>query len=246
MNILIVNDDGVYASGIITLAKALSPNHKVTVVAPHKQMSGKSHSMSFHECVNHIKLDLIDGVDCYATSGTPADCVKMGIDLILGCKPDLVISGINNGYNLGTDVLYSGTVGASVEAALMGVPSLAVSQNYHLDNYTYSADFVVRHLDSLYRMLTTACSILSINIPYCDERYIKGIKFAKIGNHVYTDNYVDCGLDGYLLTGEPIEDIENEDDADVRYIREGYITISPVRADFNDYTAYQILKDIDL
>ncbi|MGN0771807.1 MAG: 5'/3'-nucleotidase SurE [Christensenellales bacterium] len=246
MNILIVNDDGVYASGIITLAKALSPNHKVTVVAPHKQMSGKSHSMSFHEHVNYIKLDLIDGVDCYATSGTPADCVKMGIDLILGYKPDLVISGINNGYNLGTDVLYSGTVGASVEAALMGVPSLAVSQNYHLDNYTFSADFIAQRLDKFYEMLTNSCSILSVNIPYCDAQLVKGVRFAKIGKHIYTDNYVDCGLDGYLLTGEPIEDIENEDDADVKFIRQGYITISPVRADFNDYSAYQLIRDIKL
>ena len=246
MEILLVNDDGIYAKGILTLAKVLSKKHSVTVVAPHTQMSGKSHSLTFYACINCIKLNLLEGVDCYAISGTPADCTKFGIEMIIGHKPDLVISGINNGYNLGTDVYYSGTVGASMEAIFMGVPSIAISQNYHLKSFEFAANFLEQKLDTLYSLIKDEKKILSINIPYDDEKLIKGVKFAKVGTHIYKDQYINKGLDGYFLTGEPIEDVHNDDDADVLYVRDGYITISPIRAEFNDFDLYAKFKELNV
>ncbi len=246
MDILLVNDDGVYAKGILTLAKYLSKSHNVVVVAPHSQMSGKSHSMTFHDYVNVIKLDIAEGIDFYALSGTPADCVKFGIEVILKHNPDLVVSGINNGFNLGTDVAYSGTVGACMESGLMGVPSIAISQNYHLTNFDFSASFLCEKLDELYSIIKDTNKILSINLPYDNAQDTKGVRFAKVGVHQYTDNYIDCGIDGFMLTGEPIEDIENDDDADVKYIRQGYITISPIKPDFTDNQTYNMLKGIKL
>lgn len=248
MNILLVNDDGIYASGIRTLAEELSKNHTVTIAAPNREMSGTGHSVTFWNYLHYVKLNVVEGVDCYAITGTPADCAKFGAEYLLkDRKVDLLISGINNGWNLGTDVIYSGTVNAAAEGAVLGIPSIAVSQKDGLRDYRFTARFVSAHLNRLCELLPEDSSyILSINVPSDDEDAIKGVKFATIGTRKYLDRYEDCGLKGYYITGEPVEEESNGPETDVFNVRAGYITISPVKSDFNDYDAFVKLKDTRL
>ena len=189
MNILLVNDDGVYSSGILTLAKKLSVNHNVTVAAPQNQMSGTGHSMTLYGYVNFSKINILDGIDCYIVSGTPADCVKVAVNLILPEKPDLIISGVNKGFNLGTDIVYSGTVNSALEGAVHGIKAIAVSQEYGLKDFEFSTNFIVKNLDEFYSFLPKdAQTILNINIPSDDLNVLKGVKFAKIGRKIFKEN----------------------------------------------------------
>ncbi|MEG2413088.1 MAG: 5'/3'-nucleotidase SurE [Clostridia bacterium] len=242
MEILLVNDDGIYANGILTLAKDLSKEHKVTVVAPYKQMSGQSHSLTFNNYINFMPLEILDGIDCFAVSGTPCDCVKFGIDILLGRKPDLVVSGINDGFNLGTDVIYSGTVNAALEGLVMGVPAIAVSQTYKWGDYHFASEFVCEHIEKFAELAQAdKNSIISINIPshLVDEKNnvnnIKGVRVGKLGTRKYEDNYEKNGLKGYYLEGAPNIEEETDVNNDTLLIEEGYVTISFVKADYNNY-----------
>ncbi len=247
MKILLVNDDGIYAPGIMALAKVLKKDHEVTIIAPERQMSGTSHSITFYGYLNFEKLDLLDDVDSYILNGTPADCTKFGMDVILkNEKPDVVISGINNGYNLGTDDVYSGTVNASMEGAISKVKSIAVSQKYGLKSYDYSAEFIAKNLDLFCSMIDEKNRIsLSINIPGYREE-IKGVKIAKVGEIRYNDYYLYEEDKGYHIMGDPIPDLENEADSDVEYNKERYITVSFVKHEYNDLESYNKYKDIDI
>lgn len=129
MKLVITNDDGLFAPGVRTLAEALAPFGDITVIAPSREQSGMSHAITVDRPLRMEKMDAIPGFEnrCFMVDGTPADCVKMAVHG-LGLKPDMVVSGINIGENLGTDVLYSGTVSAAIEAVLLGIPAVAVSQ----------------------------------------------------------------------------------------------------------------------
>ena len=247
MNILLVNDDSVYAPGIIALAKALKDEHKVTIIAPAKQMSGTSHSITFYSYLNYEKLDIVEGVDSYIVNGTPCDCTKFGIDVILkGVHPDLVISGINKGYNIGTDVLYSGTVNAATEGAVFKIKSIAVSQEYGIKSFEFSANFIKENLQKLYDIIPNEKHIaLSINIPTDDKTLLKGARIATVGLQRYNDYYVYEENKGYHIMGEPLPDIGNDEYTDVELIKDNYITISFVQHEFNDYESYNKNKDIN-
>ena len=243
MNILLVNDDGVYSSGILTLAKKLSVNHNVTVAAPQNQMSGTGHSMTLYGYVNFSKINILDGIDCYIVSGTPADCVKVAVNLILPEKPDLIISGVNKGFNLGTDIVYSGTVNSALEGAVHGIKAIAVSQEYGLKDFEFSTNFIVKNLDEFYSFLPKdAQTILNINIPSDDVNIIKGVKIAKIGRKLFKENYAfeeNLGYRAHCRT--TLADNTTQDD-DVWLYDNGYITISPVKNDWNDEIFYNKLK----
>ena len=243
MNILLVNDDVVYSSGILMLAKKLSVNHNVTVVAPQIQMSGTGHSMTLYGYVNFSKINILDGIDCYIVSGTPADCVKVAVNLILPEKPDLIISGVNKGFNLGTDIVYSGTVNSALEGAVHGIKAIAVSQEYGLKDFEFSTNFIVKNLDEFYSFLPKdAQTILNINIPSDDLNVLKGVKFAKIGRKIFKENYAfeeNLGYRAHCRT--TLADNTTQDD-DVWLYDNGYITISPVKNDWNDEIFYNKLK----
>lgn len=243
MNILLVNDDGVYSSGILTLAKKLSVNHNVTVVAPQNQMSGTGHSMTLYGYVNFSKINILDCIDCYIVSGTPADCIKVAVNLILPEKPDLIISGVNKGFNLGTDIVYSGTVNSALEGAVHGIKAIAVSQEYGLKDFEFSTDFIVKNFDEFYSFLPKdAQTILNINIPSDDLNVLKGVKFAKIGRKIFKENYAfeeNLGYRAHCRT--TLADNTTQDD-DVWLYDNGYITISPVKNDWNDEIFYNKLK----
>lgn len=244
MEILLVNDDGIYAEGILTLARVLSKRHNVVIVAPHKQMSGTSHSLTFNAYLNYQQLEIIDNVKSYALNGTPADCVKFGIDVILKYKPDLVLSGINKGHNLGTDVIYSGTVNAAVEASVLGIKAIAFSQSVLDDSFLKSAEFINDKLDKLVSLLPQdSSSILSINFPPNQGEQYKGSKVTTVGWRVYNDEYNYVPTKGYYITGHPLPNEKNHASSDEIAVGEGYVSISPIKVDFNDIQLFENIKD---
>lgn len=246
MNILLVNDDGIYSEGILTLAKALMTGNEITLVAPQGQMSGMGHSISYYGYVNYTELNILEGARCFAVNGTPADCVKIALNLIYDKKPDLIISGINKGFNLGWDIFYSGTVNAALEGAVQGIKSIAISQDYHLKNFEFTSKFLVENLYKLYEMLPQdAQTVLNINVPSDDKNVLKGVKFSKVGVKKYKESYLFDEKYGYKLIGvSELGDFNGKDD-DVYLYEDKYITVSAVKNDWNDYGYYDKFKKED-
>lgn len=251
MNILITNDDGINASGIISLAKEVSKEHNVIVVAPKEQKSASGHSISVHSPIK-ISEEIIDGLSCraYRVDGTPADCTQVGISF-LEDNIDLIISGINKGRNLGTDILYSGTVSAAIEGAIYGIPSIAVSQeisNYEENNEDYSiaVKYLMKILNIAKEQYLKSNVVLNLNIPNLKEDEIKGIKVCKIGKAIYKTEYI-------LLESNDIEktykkrgtrnNIE-KDETDLYYLSKGYVTLTPLHYDFTNFKILDEVKSI--
>ncbi|MDE6188716.1 MAG: 5'/3'-nucleotidase SurE [Clostridia bacterium] len=243
MNILLVNDDGIYSQGILTLAKKLLVNHSVILVAPQGQMSGMGHSITYYGHVNYTELKVLDGARCFAVNGTPADCVKVALHLIMDRKPDLIISGINKGFNLGSDVFYSGTVNAALEGCMQGVKSLAVSQEYEIVGFEYTSNFIAKNLQKFNDLLPNdAQTVFNINVPCGNEKDIKGVRFTKIGVKKYDESYSFENNLGYKLRGLGEASPNSTEDDDVYLYEKSYITVSAVKNDWNDYATYENLK----
>ena len=232
MKILIVNDDGIQAAGIRKLAEVLSKEHSVVVVAPHTQKSGYSHSLSFHKTISYAPYNLRLPLKSYSLTGTPCDCVKFAIDVLMKDElPDVILCGINDDYNLGTDVVYSATVNAALEGALLGFPSFAVSiGRENADDFTYPADFVKENLQTLLSLKRSDNVCFSINFPSNKREEIAGVRFASLGLRKFSDRYElqeNRDGSGSLLLGEPIP-LDNSPESDVELIKKGYITVTPV------------------
>ncbi len=243
MRILLTNDDGYSAYGINAMARVLCKEHEVTVIAPIKCNSGKAHAMTFGKPVYLKKVSCGAPYPCYSVSGTPADCVKLGVELAGNNPPDIVISGINTEPNIGTTVVYSGTCAAAMEANLLGVKSIAVSGNPEDDaDYDYMADFFYRHFD-YYLSLCSAEYALNINI---NNRRIgnKEHKLTPIGRRIFSDIYLVGDLDEngipHTLVGNPIY-AQNDPDCDVEWFESGYPTITPITS---DHTAVKELAEL--
>ncbi|OOM10713.1 5'/3'-nucleotidase SurE [Clostridium saccharobutylicum] len=250
MNILITNDDGINAPGIISLAKEVSKEHNVIIVAPREQKSASSHSISIHNPIK-IKEESIDGLDCkaYSVLGTPADCTQIGLSFLQD-DIDIVISGINKGPNLGIDILYSGTVSAAVEGAIYGVPSIAVSMdvNYEKDDEDYSkaVKWLMKVLNVAKEKYLKSDVVLNVNIPDLKDDDIKGIKVCKIGKATYNNEYVLVESNdedkSYKLKGTR-NNIE-KDETDLYYLSKGYVTLTPLHFDFTNFSILEDVKKI--
>ncbi len=245
MRILIVNDDGFSSGGITALAEALCPKHKITVVAPDRGRSGMSHALTFKQPVTVTK---IDGFlwDCYKTSGTPADSVLIGVELLKNNPPDLILSGINDDLNLGTELTYSGTVHSAIEASLRGFPAMAISARARSEqDFRNTAAYFVQNFD-YYMSITAPEFPISINIHSSEGGNI-GNKLTHMGERKYLDIYtiVENGeAHTYTLDGEPLHSEKNNDDSDVVAFLAGYATITPLTADRTDYARLNALKNI--
>ena len=243
MKILLVNDDGLYANGLLTLAKRLSEDHSVTVIAPDSERSGSSRSLTFHSALNFMQMAVSEDFESYILNGTPADCTKFGIDTVMrGDKPDVVISGINNTCN----IAYSGTVNAALEACMHEVYGIAVSYDCKDNDYTYVADFIAKNLEFLIGLLPTdKNTIFNINFPSVPPK-LKGVRFATTGDRKYFDEYRYVDGRGYFITGYPVASETNDRQTDVVLNEQGYATVSPVKLNFNDTALYEAVKDIKL
>ena len=245
MNIFMTNDDGFDSPLLLGLAKTLSKNHSITIVAPSNPQSGASHSLTMHKPLR-VKyceeLSKKTNTKIYSCSGKPADCVKLGLDEIVEYKPDLVISGINSGGNLGTDVLYSGTVQAALEGAFMGIKSIATSYDSfeydHMDSaIRYIAEFIEKYpLDTIKEN-----NILNLNVPNCAYEDIKGIKVADLGTVVYSDIVTKSkdpfGRDFYWIGGTLQKPTTGQKDSN--YIKQGYATLTPITYIISDKDSFE-------
>lgn len=251
MNILIANDDGVFAPGIQALAKALSPLGRVVIVAPESERSGYSSALTLDRPLRPIQIQ----PDVWAVNGTPADCVYLAMNGLFDFEFDLVLSGINSGANLGDDVLYSGTVGAAFEGRLMKQPALAISfcgqhvRSYESpDDYAVAAnwvhDFVAKGLPSL-----PPRHILNINIP--DQSVIKGAKITYQGKRTQSKpitSHVDPrGRQVYWigLSGEAVAEPKKNPaqmQSDFYAIANGFVSITPIQMDATNYTVLENLQ----
>ena len=238
MRILVTNDDGISSPSLRALAKWATKLGDVTVVAPKVEQSGKSQSIDFFHPVE-IKRVEFDGLEAWAMDSTPADCVRFGI-LGLEKKYDLVLSGINKGYNLGDDIAYSGTIGAIFEASRMGCKAIAFST----DKTEY--DNALAELDSVYAFicenaLLEHTELLNVNIP--TEKSL-GMKITCQGGMFYSDAFVYCGDDMYKQVGDPVEGNPHDLTVDINALTGGYISISPLTATKTDLVAYEKLKNL--
>ena len=199
--------------------------------------------MSFHKDFEVKKIDAIDGVDCYSVSGTPSDCVKYGVTNY-DKKFDLVVSGINGGPNLGSDIFYSGTVNACFEANVENIPAIAFS-NVALKDYNYQENgkVISKIFDTLCRM-ASGSFVLNVNMPNLPLNDIKGVKVCPAGTCKYTDGYIKTAENVYRLIGEPIAPTEADFGTDIYYVYQNYVTVSPLKPQVNDSSIVETLKDI--
>ncbi|MCR8743862.1 5'/3'-nucleotidase SurE [Romboutsia lituseburensis] len=251
MNILITNDDGIRANGIIELAKAMSNIANVYVVAPESQRSATGHAITIHSPIMVNEEFIAENIKAYSISGTPADCVKLGIEGILkDIHIDLVLSGINNGPNLGTDVIYSGTASAAIEGLVQNKPSIAISYNeFNVSKETYkkASMHVVKIVESVKDKLDMLDDcILNVNIP---NKEIKGTKVTVLGERKYEnvmeERYSPYGK-RYFWIGGKIKNIDQVENNDIDCVEEGYISITPVNIDMTNKNKVNYIKDLNI
>lgn len=252
IHLLVTNDDGIHAEGIQYLSQVLheeGQGYRLSVIAPDRERSAVGHAITMHQPLRVEKLSFIHNRELsgWAVNGTPSDCVKLAIEAILEDKPDLVISGINRGSNLGTDVLYSGTVSAAVEGLIMGIPSVAVSLTDRGEekDYRYAARFINKLIPALMNSAIQASTLININVPVHTDQ-VKGARVTSLGTRRYK-NIFDQRIDPrgsiyYWLAGELVEDDPENADSDTRAIRENYISITPVHFSLTDRQAMPDLE----
>ena len=230
--ILVTNDDGIHANGLLRLVKAAKNFGKVYVVAPDKECSAMSHRITLREHIDVKQVPFeIEGVEAYASTGTPADCVRFGILNILREKPDLVLSGINYGFNCGSDIQYSATVGAALEAACVGVHAIALSEDFS-EHHEVTDAYLEQMIGKLMKRPLGYNQIWNVNFPKCPLSEFRGIlenrKVAK--NAFFEDEYVEEVLmDGTRRLSVKGHYHENaEEGTDFRAVVDGYISVGVV------------------
>jgi 5'-nucleotidase len=249
MNIFISNDDGIHAEGIHKLAAALSTVADVYVGAPVDQCSATGHGISLRGPINVTPVDFPNARFACAIDGMPADCVKLGLDLMEkeGVIIDKVFSGINLGGNLGTDTIYSGTVAAALEGLICGYPSVAVSVNSHAPKHFEFAEELAIRAALLDFAQIDSQMMLNINVPDLRKDEIRGVKITGLGMREYLGEFEEQESDGnvrkFIYAGEPVhyENI-NCDTNDVGADQEGYAAVVPVHFDLTNYALIEKLR----
>lgn len=243
INILISNDDGVNAPGIQILAGIISVENNVTVVAPDSNRSGSSSALSLHSPIRCEQLQ--NGF--YSVSGTPCDCVHLGSHRLMKPMPDMVISGINRGANLGDDVLYSGTVAAAMEGRNMGFPAIAVSlagkQQLH---YSTAAEVIRKLLTRLKDFGLPSNIILNVNVPDLPLEEIKGYKLTRLGSRHRADTIVSdtdpFGREIFWM-GPASEPQDVGEGTDFNAVEKGYVSITPLMVDFTAHDSFSSVTE---
>lgn len=245
--ILITNDDGYNAKGLNSLVECVSELGEIIIVAPDRPQSGMGHAITVNEPIRCSKTDYFGSLNAYICSGTPVDCIKMGLYLLKDRKPNLILSGINHGSNVSTNVLYSGTMSAAVEGALEAIPSIGFSlTTYSSDaDFTASKTFVRLITEKVVKNGIKSGTCLNVNIPYVNAALIKGIKVCRQGKAFWDDTFDKrndpLGKEYYWLTGS-FSSKEQAKDADINYLKNNYITIVPTQYDMTCYESVNELK----
>lgn len=248
--ILVTNDDGISSQGIKILSKALKSVGDVYVVAPETEQSAVAHALTLHKPLKFEKINK----KRYFINGTPTDCVIIGVNKLLPQKPDLIVSGINNGANLGDDVTYSGTVAAAMEGTLLGIPSIAISlvreplnDKSHRNKpsgFRAAADFAKKLAEMVLEKRLPQDTLLNVNVP--ESPKIKGAKLTKQGKRAYDNSIQELsnprGRKHYWIGGGmPLWSAG--ENTDFEAVKNGFISITPVHLDLTNYKALKHLKD---
>ncbi|MDA5479686.1 5'/3'-nucleotidase SurE [Yersinia intermedia] len=242
LRILLSNDDGISAPGIQALASTLREFAQVQIVAPDRNRSGSSNALTLDSA---LRITTLSNGDIAVQQGTPTDCVYLGVNALMRPRPDIVVSGINAGPNLGDDVIYSGTVAAAMEGRHLGFPALAVSLNGH-QHYATAAAVTCRLLRALQQKPLRTGKILNINVPDLPLSEIKGIRVTRCGSR-HPAEQVFCqqdprGQDLYWI-GPPGEKFDVASDTDFAAIEEGYVSITPLQVDLTAYAAQDVVEN---
>lgn len=237
MNILITNDDGVQAEQLLPLIRWCQKLGAVTTVVPLRQQSGMSHSIELHSDFEAKQVPLAPDVTVWTVDSSPADCVRFAI-LGQHMPIDLVISGINNGYNIGTDIVYSGTVGAASEAVALGVPAIALSTcPEYYDSAVEQLDVVFSYVNQ--NKLLDRHNCYNINIPPAP----KGIRITHQGGPYYSDDFACVGNDRYVPVGKCVYADRGDLNLDTDAVMHGYISVLPLTIDRTDHAIYRALTE---
>ena len=252
MYILLTNDDGYQSEGLVALRSALSTVGEVVVVAPDRNWSAAGHYRKLFDPLRAWEGTLTDGSPAMLCDGTPADCVALAVMGLLPRKPDLVVAGINLGANLGTDLLYSGTVAAAMEGIMVGVPGIAVSQMRAKDgpwDFRAAQAAVVRLVEKVQAFGLPPGILLNLNAPACPPEEVRGLRLARLGRRFYRDELVvrhdPRGRPYYWIDGAEPED-HTEPGTDVAAIAEGYVSLTPAHMDLTSHHWLETLRAWDL
>ena len=246
--ILVCNDDGVTAPGIQALIDVVKPLGKVVAVAPDKPQSGMGHAITINATLRNTKIRSEDGLEVYSCSGTPVDCIKMGVNVILDRKPDLVVSGINHGSNASINVIYSGTMSAAIEGCLEGIPSIGFSLLDHSIDANFEA---AKHYASIIARKTLDQGLpqgvcLNVNIPKLSKSEISGIKICRQARANWEEEFDErkdpSGNAYYWLTGV-FKNYDQGRDTDIWALSNNYVSVVPVLYDLTAHEAISTLKN---
>jgi 5'-nucleotidase len=243
--ILVSNDDGVHAPGLATLAAALQPMGRVVVVAPDRERSAVGHALTLHRPLRLHKIRS----DWHAIDGTPTDCVHLGIHGILNQPPDLLVSGINHGGNLGDDLTYSGTVGVALEGTLLGVPSIAVSLAARKGFQFEAAGRVARLIaEAVVQRGLPAGTLLNVNVPnVASFAELRGIRVTRQGRRVLGSGVVEKadprGRAYYWIGAPELGYVEEEPGTDVEAVAGSCVSVTPIRTDLTDHGFLEDLRE---
>lgn len=245
--ILVVNDDGIFSKGIRALVDVVSELGEVVIVAPDKPQSGMGHAITLNQPLRLNEDTIFKGFQSYTCTGTPVDCVKLGIYEVLKRKPDVLVSGINHGSNVSTNVLYSGTMSAAVEGAMENIPSVGFSLCDFDANANFEASKAVVKMvvEAILKNEFPDHICLNVNIPKLSKEELKGVKIVKQANAFWEDRF-DKRLDQfgkpyYWLTGD-FKDEDQAPDSDVFALDSGYASIVPTHFDLTAYKAIDVIK----
>jgi len=250
LNILITNDDGIHAPGIIAIKQGLEKVADVMVVAPDTERSAVGHAITLSDPLRVSEIYKENLFFGYAVNGTPADCVKLGLRCLSKKSIDIVVSGINMGPNTATNIMYSGTVSAAAEAVIMGIPGLAISLcSFDTPEFEYSCSLVQQLVKKIAEHGLPEGTLLNVNVPPLKPNEIEGIVITRQGKGRY-EEFFDKRVDPnnrtyYWMTGKRMN-LDHEDDVDDVVIRHKKVSITPIRYDLTDTNMLQTLHDWDI
>lgn len=254
MRILLTNDDGVHAPGLHALKAALDPLGDVFLIAPDRQRSAAGHAITLHKPLRIHPLRLPDGTEIWAASGTPTDCVTLGLEIVMDGRCDLVVSGINAGPNLGWDLTYSGTVAAAFEGAVLNLPAIAVSvaaENTPAEQIDFApaAAFAARLAAQLQANPLPPHTFLNVNAPPVSSDQVRGHAITHQGRREYIDRIItrtDPNGKPYYWQAGRLRDDPQDIGSDVHAILQNQISVTPVQLDLTDYTLLERLRGWNL
>lgn len=246
INILITNDDGIRASGLKALAAFLNNVGNVTVIAPEVEQSASSHAITLNKPLRVHEY----GDSWFSVTGSPADCVIMAIYGIMDRRPDIVVSGINHGPNMGEDVIYSGTVAAAIEGYILGIDSMAISVSSRSSQDFDEASRISAYLvQKMIQNTSDRKILLNVNIPSPEDNKLKGIKITRLGSRVYNDMIVkkeDPRGNYYYWIGGGKPGWKDEEKTDFHAVKHGFASVTPISLSMTDYDRIPELESWDL